>query len=125
MKKHAKYICGVKRRIIYVSIQEDYKDILRLCREKIRRAKAHLELNLATAIKDNIKAFYKHISNRSAEENLHPFLDVGGNIVTKDEENAEVLNAFFTSVFTSKISCSLGTSFLSWKTRMGRRMKPP
>ena len=33
--------------------QEDYKDVVRLCREKIRRAKAQLELNLATTIKDN------------------------------------------------------------------------
>ena len=31
--------------------QEDYKDVVRLCREKIRRAKAQLELNLATAVK--------------------------------------------------------------------------
>ncbi|GAB0210066.1 hypothetical protein GRJ2_003472400 [Grus japonensis] len=33
--------------------QEDYKDVMRLCREKIRKAKAQLELNLATAVKDN------------------------------------------------------------------------
>lgn len=32
-------------------IQEEYKAVVRLCREKIRRAKAKLELNLATDIK--------------------------------------------------------------------------
>jgi len=69
--------------------QEDYKDVMRLCREKIRRAKAQLELNLSTAVKDSIKCFYKYIHNkRKAKENLHPLLDAGGNIVTMDEEKA-------------------------------------
>ncbi|KAK4818320.1 hypothetical protein QYF61_010782 [Mycteria americana] len=58
--------------------QEDYMDVIRLCRENIRRTKAQLELNLATAIKDNKKCFCKYISNkRRAKENLHPLLDVG------------------------------------------------
>ncbi|KAK4832377.1 hypothetical protein QYF61_022232 [Mycteria americana] len=35
--------------------QENYKDVMRLCTEKIRRAKAQLELNLATAILKTIK----------------------------------------------------------------------
>ncbi|KAK4811177.1 hypothetical protein QYF61_019808 [Mycteria americana] len=90
--------------------QEDYKDVVRLCREKIRRAKAQLELNLATAVKDNKKCFYKYIHNkRRAKENLHPLLDAGGNIVVKDEEKAEVRNAFFASVFNSQTNCSWGT----------------
>ncbi|KAK4824299.1 LOW QUALITY PROTEIN: hypothetical protein QYF61_013044 [Mycteria americana] len=90
--------------------QEDYMHVMGLCRKKIRRAKTQLELNLATAVKDNKKCFYKYISNkRRAKENLHPLRDAGGNIVTKDEEKAEVLNAFFASVFNSKTSCSLGT----------------
>ncbi|KAK4814697.1 LOW QUALITY PROTEIN: hypothetical protein QYF61_025523 [Mycteria americana] len=79
--------------------QEDYKDVVRLCREKIRRAKAQLELNLATAISNK----------RRAKENLHPSLDAGGNRVTKAEEQAEALNAAFASVFNSKTSCSPGT----------------
>lgn len=38
--------------------QDDYKDIMRLCREKIERDKAHVRINLATAIK-GYKKFYK------------------------------------------------------------------
>lgn len=33
--------------------QRDYNYIVMLCREEIGRAKAQLELNLATAMKDN------------------------------------------------------------------------
>jgi len=48
-----------EKRRVYVlwkngqATQEDYKDIVRLCREKVRRAKAQLELSLATAVKGN------------------------------------------------------------------------
>jgi len=42
----------------------EYKDVVRLCREKSRRAKAQLQVNLATAVKDNKKCFYKYISRK-------------------------------------------------------------
>ena len=54
--------------------------------------------------------FYKYInSNRRARENLHPLLDAQGNLVTKDRDKVEVLNAFFASVFNSKTCNSPGT----------------
>jgi len=37
---------------------------MRLCTEQIRRGKVQLELNLATAVKDNKKCFYKYNHNK-------------------------------------------------------------
>ena len=55
------------------------KDVLRLCREKIRRAKAQLELNLAADVKKQ-RCLCTNTSSvkRRATENLHPLLDAGG-----------------------------------------------
>ena len=64
-----------------------------LYKEKIRRTKVPLELNLATTIKHILKCSYKCISNkRNTKENFHSLLDAGGNIVTKDEEKDEAFN---------------------------------
>lgn len=66
-------------------------------------------------------------SKRRAKENLHPLLDDGGNIVTKDEKRSEVLNAFFASVANSEDYPVVQRvpSPLNRKTVMGSRKKAP
>ncbi|KAK4831533.1 hypothetical protein QYF61_018135 [Mycteria americana] len=49
----------------------------------------------------------------------------GGNIVTKDEEKAEVLNAILASVFNSKSSCSWGTQPPQLEDREGEQKEAP
>ena len=49
---------------------------MRLCREKIRRAKGQRQHNLAAAAKHSKEHFYKGVSNnRRTKEHLHPSLD--------------------------------------------------
>ena len=54
----------------------DYKKIAKVCREEVGKAKAQLELRLATAVKDNKKSFYKYINGkRRTKDNFHPILN--------------------------------------------------
>ena len=55
---------------------EEYRNIIRACREETRKAKPYLELNLARNVKDNKKAFFKYISSkRKARDNVGPLLN--------------------------------------------------
>ncbi|NWZ36396.1 RTJK polymerase, partial [Brachypodius atriceps] len=86
--------------------QEVFKRAARPCRKKIREAKAQFELRMVTSVKDNKKCFYKCINGkRKGKTNLCSLLDEEGNSVTADEEKAEVLNAYFASVFRGKMAC--------------------
>jgi len=60
-------------------------------------------LKLARDVKNNKKGFFKYISSkRKARDNVGPLLNEVGILVMEDAEKAELLNAFFTSVFSIK-----------------------
>ena len=48
-------------------MQEEYSGLIRSCREEIRKAKAQLELRLATVVRDNKKCSYKYINNKKGQ----------------------------------------------------------
>ncbi|KAJ7411097.1 hypothetical protein BTVI_51224 [Pitangus sulphuratus] len=57
-------------------------------------------------------------SKRRDKESLHSLLDMDGNIVIKDEDKAEVLNTFFTSVFNNEMIESTISKFAD-DTKLG------
>lgn len=81
--------------------QEVYKDVVRSCRNKTRKAKISLKFNLVAI---GYTSFKKYINSKRAKVKFHSLLDKEGNTVTKDEGKAEVLFAFFASFFSSKTS---------------------
>ena len=84
---------------------EEYRNVVRACRDAKWKAKAHLELNLARDVKNNKKGFFNYISSKQmTRENVRPQLNEVGALVMEDVEKAELPNAFFASVFTAKAS---------------------
>ena len=85
-----------------LSIWEEYRNVARACRVSVRKAKAHLELNLAKDMKDN-KVFFKYVNNkRRTRDNVGLLLNEVGALVSGDVENVEILNTFFVLVFITK-----------------------
>jgi len=82
---------------------EEYRNVVRACRDATRKAKAHLELNLARDVKNKKKGFFNYISSkRKAKDNVGRLLNEAGVLVKEDAEKAELLNAFFASVLIAK-----------------------
>lgn len=65
----------------------------------VRKAKAHLELNLARDVKGNKKGFYSYIDDKKKSRENFGLLLNGA----QDMEKAEVLNALFDSDFCETI----------------------
>ena len=87
-----------------------------------QKSQSTARTELGPKAEENSKCFYKHInSKRKARENLHPLLDAEGNLVTKDRDKAEVLNA---SVFNNKTCYSLGTQPSVQVNRDGEQNEP-
>lgn len=82
--------------------EEMFKNVARSCKKKIREAKAQLEFNLTTSVKDNKNVFINTLTAKGGARKTSILYWTQGNRVTKDEEMAKVLNTCFASVFNIK-----------------------
>ncbi|KAK4828724.1 hypothetical protein QYF61_000715 [Mycteria americana] len=97
---------------------ENHNGIARACRNAVTKAKAELELKLAKSK----KGFFRYVNNKQKQkENTGPLLNKKGELVTNNAEKAEVLNTFFTFVFTS----TAGPQTLGTKIQIDANTDPP
>jgi len=69
------------------------------------RPRQKLELNLVREAKNNMKGFYRYVSQKwKVKESIPSVMNKYEKLVSIDEEKDEVLNNFFASVFTGKLS---------------------
>ena len=56
-----------------------------MCRDRIRKANAQVELNLARDVKDNKKGFYRYISRRrQIKESVPPLINEDGELASSE-----------------------------------------
>ena len=69
----------------------------------IKKAKRKYETKLSRACRENPKSFYEYVNNRKTIKNeIGPLVDNNGIIAQNTKSNAEILNNFFSSVFTNE-----------------------
>lgn len=69
-----------------------------MCRDGIKKAKAHIELKLARDMKNN-KSFYIYTGQkRKAKESVAPLINEKGDLATTDMETTDILNVSSLSV---------------------------
>ena len=79
---------------------EEYRAVVRVCRDWIRKGKAQMELNLARDVKDK-KGFYRYIGRgKQAKKSVPPLMKGNGELASSDIEKAEVLSECFATAFT-------------------------
>ena len=87
-KDHAEYIA-------YKKVEKEVKD-------SVRKAKKKFERNLVKDARKNPKAFYMYLKSKTSNRQSVGPLKEDDEVITDDEKQAEILNLFFTSVFTKE-----------------------
>ena len=67
----------------------------------VKKAKKDYEKKISEECKKNPKVLFQYVNYKNkSKKNIIRLKDKDGNIVTKDEENATILNNYFSSVYT-------------------------
>ena len=94
----------------------NYKEALNLATTEIRKSKRTFENKLARNIKNDSKSFYAYVgSKQKVRDKVGPLENNRGNIISDGFQMAEVLNEYFSSVFTTEDISSLPVPFTKFE----------
>ena len=94
----------------------NYKEALNLATTEIRKSKRTFEKKLAGNIKNYSKSFYAYVrSKQKVRDKVGPLENNRGNIISDGFQMAEVLNEYFSSVFTTEDISSLPVPFTKFE----------
>ena len=75
---------------------EEYRAVVCVCRDRIRKGKVQMELNWVRDVKDNKKGFHRYIGRRrQAKECVPPLMKGNGDLASSYVEKAEVISECF------------------------------
>ena len=90
----------------------NYKEALNLATTEIRKSKRTFEKKMAGNIKNDSKSMYAYVrSKQKVRDKVGPLENNMGNIISDGFQMAEVLNEYFSSVFTTEDISSLPVPF--------------
>ena len=94
----------------------NYKEALNLATIEIRQSKRTFENKLAGNIKNDSKSFYAYVrSKQKVRDKVGPLENNSENIISDGFQMAEVLNEYFSSVFTTEDISSLPVPFTKFE----------
>ena len=94
----------------------NYKEALNLATTEIRKSKRTFEKQLAGSIKNDSKSFHGYVRSKQKVQDKVGLLENNrGNIISDRFQMAEVLNEYFSSVFTTEDISSLPVPFTTFE----------
>ena len=86
-----------------IKLYDIYKEKLRKSVQENKKAKIEFEKNLANNIKKDSKSFYAYVRSKQRNKvKVGPLKDNAGNIISDSKVTANLLNSYFSSVFTNE-----------------------
>ena len=113
---HKQMLWGIYKHTGNVEDYTNYKEALNLAKTEIRKSKRTFGNKLAGNIKNYSKRFYANVRNKQkVRDKVGPLENNSGNIISDGFQMVEVLNEYFSSVFTTEDISSLPVPFTKFE----------